>query len=304
MDKNWTASKMPRLDGKRAVVTGGNAGIGYHLALELSRAGAEVVIPARDAARGNGARERILAEAPGARVTVESLDLASLASVRAFAGRMRAEGRPLDLLLNNAGIMSLPTLQLTEDGYERQFGTNHLGHFALTGLLLPLLLQAPGARVVTVSSGLAAFARIDFDDLQSEKRYRPQGAYEVSKLANLYFTLELDRRAPPGLVSVAAHPGVAATDLPQSGPRWLYKRIFQHPSRAALSPLYAAVGAEVRGGEYYGPCGPLSFSGPPTQVKYPKRALDEATARELWRRSEALTGVTFDLEVAPLRRAS
>jgi NAD(P)-dependent dehydrogenase (short-subunit alcohol dehydrogenase family) len=293
MQKNWSASHMPRLDGKLAIVTGANRGIGFHIALELARAGAEVLLPSRDARRGAEARDQLLAAVPSARVTLEELDLGSLASVRGFASRVVATHRPLHLLVNNAGIMSLPKRELTPDGHERQFATNHLGHFALTGLLLPLLRRAPASRVVTMSSGLAALGRLDFDNLQGEKRYSPQGAYEVSKLANLLFMRELHRRAPPGLTSVGAHPGMARTDLPQSGPIWLHQRLSQPASQGALAPLYAAVGDGVVGGDYFGPSRWFNMSGPPQKVSLPKRALEEAVARELWERSEALTGVTF-----------
>jgi NAD(P)-dependent dehydrogenase (short-subunit alcohol dehydrogenase family) len=296
MEKNWSSKQIPRLEGKLAVVTGANRGLGFHTALELARAGAEVIMAGRDATRGAEARAQLLAEVPRAKASLGELDLASLASVRAFACRLVAAGRPLDILVNNAGIMALPKREVTADGFERQLGTNHLGHFALTGLLLPALGRAPSARVVTVSSGLAALARIDFENLQSEKRYSPQGAYEVSKLANLLFLLELNRRAPRSIVSVGAHPGVASTDLPQSGPVWIHKTISQSPSVGVLSQLYAATGADVGGGDYFGPSHWFELAGPPKKVKFPKRALDEAVASELWKRSESLTGVAFGLE--------
>jgi len=299
MEKNWSAKQMPRQGGKLAIVTGANRGLGYYTSLELARAGAEVIMAARDGKTAADARAQILAEVPAAKLKVEHLDLASLGSVREFANRVAGAHNRLDLLVNNAAVMSLPTRQVTVDNYERQFATNHLGHFALTGLLLPLLCSAPAPRVVTVASGLAAFGRLDFDNLQSEKRYVPQGAYEVSKLANLLFMLELNRRAPPGLLSVGAHPGVASTDLPQSGLVWLHKVASQHPSTGALSQLYAAAGDDVAGGDYFGPRGLLEMYGPPKKTKVTKRALDESNARELWKRSEALTGVSFALEAKP-----
>jgi NAD(P)-dependent dehydrogenase (short-subunit alcohol dehydrogenase family) len=304
MEKNWSAQQMPRLDGMFAIVTGASSGLGYHAALELARAGAEVIMPVRDGKRGVEARARLLAEVPVARVTLETMDLASLASVRSFAERTVGAGRPLDLLVNNAGVMSLPKREVTAEGYERQFGTNHLGHFALTGLLLPVLMRARAPRVVTASSGLAAFGRIDFENLQSGKKYSPQGAYEVSKLANLMFMLELDRRARGGLISVAAHPGLAATDLQTSGFNGWVQSLAAPASAGVLPLLYASAGDDVAGGQYFGPLHwfPCNFFGigtPPVKAKLPKRALDERVAQELWTRSEALTGVTFGLLARP-----
>jgi NAD(P)-dependent dehydrogenase (short-subunit alcohol dehydrogenase family) len=298
MDKNWSARQIPRLDGKRAIVTGANSGIGFHTALELARAGADVILAVRDPSRGQEALAQLVAEAPAAKATLESLDLASLASVRAFAERMVAGGQPLDLLVNNAGVMALPTRELTVDGYERQLATNHLGHFALTGLLWPLLTAARAPRVVTVSSSVTMWARFDIDNLQSEKRYAPMAAYGQSKLANLYFMLELHRRAPGGLISVAAHPGGTATNLQKYQFRLAMKLFGQHASMGALPSLYAAVGDDVRGGTYYGPRNWFGMSGPPTLAKLPRRAHDEQAARQLWARSEELTGVRY-LDDAP-----
>src|SRR5260370_11500231 len=214
MEKTWTRSRMPRQEGGRGVVAGANSGSGFHTVLELARAGAEVTLAVRDLLRGNEALALLEKEAPAAKLPVEQLDLSSLASVRACADRQLAAGRPLHLLINNAGVMALPTRELTADGFERQFGTNHLGHFALTGLLLPLLQAAPSPRVVNLSSSMAWFGRLDLDDLQSERHYKPMSAYSQSKLANLLFTLELQRRGEPsGLTSVAAHPRAAQTNL-------------------------------------------------------------------------------------------
>jgi NAD(P)-dependent dehydrogenase (short-subunit alcohol dehydrogenase family) len=295
MDKNWSAKQMPRLDGKRAIVTGANSGIGYYTALELARAGAEVVLAVRDAGRGGEALAQLQAEVPAARASLESLDLSSLASVRTFAERVLKGGQPLDLLVNNAGIMALPTRELSADGFEKQFATNHLGHFALTGLLLPLLTRAAAPRVVTVSSSVTMWAHLALDNLQSERRYAPMGSYGQSKLANLYFMLELARRAPGNLVSVASHPGGTATNLQKYQFKFAVKLFGQHASMGALPSLYAAVGADVRGGQYYGPRNWFGMSGPPTLAKLPKRALDATLARELWDRSEQLTGVHFAL---------
>jgi NAD(P)-dependent dehydrogenase (short-subunit alcohol dehydrogenase family) len=294
MNKNWSTKHMPRLDGKLAIVTGANRGLGYHTALELARAGAEVIMAGRDAARTNEARSQIIAHVPAAKLQVENLDLSSLASIRAFTTQFLESGRALDILINNAGVMSIATRETTVDGFERQFGINHLGPFALTGALLPALRRSPGARVVALSSNLAKLAKIDFDNLQSEKSYSPQGAYCVSKLANQLFMLELHRRAPAGLLSVGAHPGVASTDLAQTGPGlWFIKKIAQPPSIGALSQLYAAVGEDVTGGEYFGPSRWMEMAGPPMRAKPAKRAFDAAAAQELWAKSETLTGVQY-----------
>src|SRR3954451_12678805 len=219
----WTARDVPDQGGRRVVVTGANSGIGFHAARELAAHGADVTLAVRDVARGEAASARMTGT-----VAVERLDLADLASVRAFAARF--EG-PLDLLVNNAGVMA-PPLRRTADGFELQLGTNHLGHFALTGVLLGALRARPGARVVTVSSNAHKAGRIDFDDLQGERRYRRWRAYGQSKLANLLFMFELDRRARDAgldLVSVAAHPGYAATNLQFNAPP-LHERLVMRVS--------------------------------------------------------------------------
>ncbi len=233
---NWTAGQMPSQAGKTALVTGANSGIGYQAALELARHGAHVLLGCRSAAKGQAALERLRREAGGgASAEVVELDMASLASIRAFAagfaargaalttptGNDRPSGTALDLLINNAGVMALPTRELTEDGFERQFGTNHLGHFALTGLLMPALLAAPAPRVVTVASLAHRDGKIEFDNLQSERRYKPWEAYGASKLANILFAKELDRRARAAhsrLLSLAVHPGVSMTNIFANGP--------------------------------------------------------------------------------------
>lgn len=206
--RGWTADDIPDMAGRRAIVTGANSGIGYHTALQLARHGASVVLACRSAERGLRAFERVKAAAPDAAITLGSLDLADLSSVRRFAAEQQ---EPLDILVNNAGVMAIPR-RTTADGFEMQFGTNHLGHFALTGLLLPALQAAPSPRVVTVTSGVAWTGRLRFDDLQGERGYRRWAAYGQAKLANLLFAKELDRRVS-GLTSVAAHPGYAATNL-------------------------------------------------------------------------------------------
>ena len=296
MGSEWSAAQMPRLAGRRAVVTGATRGwLGLGTALELARAGAQVTLTARTEESGQEACARIAAQVPGAQVSWAWLDLASLASVRRFADERLARGEPLELLINNAGVMSLPTRQLTTDGFETQFGVNHLGHFALTGLLLPLLRKAPGARVVSLSSNLARLAKLDFANLQSEQRYSSQGAYEVSKLASLLFTRELHRRAPSDLLSVGAHPGIASTDLGRGFSGWIQKHLSQPAARGALSQLYAATAPDVAGGELYGPSGWLAMSGPPHHASLFPKALDPVAAERLWAVSEELTGVRYAL---------
>ncbi len=300
----WSAADIPPLAGRTAVVTGANSGLGFAAALELARHGADVTMLARDPVRGGAAVDRVRDAVADARVALAVADLADLSSVRSFASTWLAGGAPIDILVNNAGVMALPR-ELTTDGFERQFATNHLGHFALTGLLLPTLRQRPGSRIVTVSSAVAQFGRIDFDDLQGERRYWRWEAYAQSKLANLLFAFELDRRAA-GLVSVAAHPGFAATNLQAASPRrqghrWRAEavtfgaRLFGQPAAAGALPLlYAATAAEVHGGDYYGPGGPWSLRGHPTLVAPPPRALDAELATRLWTVSERLTGVAID----------
>jgi NAD(P)-dependent dehydrogenase (short-subunit alcohol dehydrogenase family) len=294
MKEGWSARDIPRLVDSIAVVTGANSGIGYVTALELGRAGATVILGCRDPARGATALERLKAGAPSASFVLEALDLSSLASVRTFAEHVRARYPRLDLLVNNAGIMAIPDRRLTPDGFEIQFGTNHLGHFALTGLLFDRLLAAPAPRVVTVSSGVAAWAKLDLDNLQSERRYTPMGAYGQSKLANLLFMRELDRRARPGpLVSVAAHPGATVTNLQQFAFARTVRLVGQPPESGALPSLYGATAPGVSGGSYFGPRGWFGLAGPPTLVSLPRQARSVELARRLWASSETLTGVPF-----------
>ena len=294
MKANWSAREIPALRGKRAIVTGANSGIGFHTALELARAGADVVLAVRDAARGSEARSKIVREVPDARVALGALDLASLASVRAFGDRERAGGLPLDLLVNNAGVMAVPKRETTPDGFERQMATNHLGHFALTGLLLPLLRAARGPRVVTVSSAVAYVGRVDLANLQSEARYSPMRAYAQTKLANLLFMKELDRRhGLSGITSVAAHPGSTVTNLQRYAFARITRLIGQSADRGALPTLYAAVEDDVGGGMFFGPRDRFGAVGPPAMASLPRAALDAGLASLLWRRSEQLTGVTY-----------
>ena len=307
----WTADDIPDQPGKTVLVTGGNSGLGYETVLQLARKGARVLLAARDRGRGTAALERLGAEAPGNQAELAQIDLADLTSVERFAAGFLAGGEGLDLLINNAGVMAIPHRETTAQGYERQFGTNHLGHFALTGRLLPALARRPGSRVVTVSSNRHKSAHgIDFDDLQAEHGYRPWGAYDQSKLANAMFVLELDRRlraAGLDIVSAGAHPGFAHTNLQVSGPRsggtslvargmGLATRLFAQPARdGALPTLYAATAADVHGGEYFGPDGPGEMRGHyPKLVQFSAAAHDQAAAARLWAVSEELTGVTFE----------
>ncbi len=293
----WTTSDIPSQIGKLAVVTGANSGIGWYTALELARAGAEVILTARTHTKGRDAVERIQRELPHAKARFEILDLASLGSVSMFAARIAGEAK-LDLLVNNAGVMAVPTRQVTEDGFELQFGTNYLGPFALTRLLMPVLGRAPTPRVTTISSGAAnmGMRRINFDDLQWEKSYGPWKAYCQSKLADLMLMLELGRRN--GLSSNAAHPGYARTNLQTSGPgreqnaveKIMASFMSQDAAQGALPTLRAATALDAGSGSYYGPDRMFGLKGDPVAIKIPKPALDEAAARRLWEVSEALTG--------------
>jgi NAD(P)-dependent dehydrogenase (short-subunit alcohol dehydrogenase family) len=290
----WTAADMPDQAGKTAVVTGANSGLGLVISRELARAGATVVMACRNVKKG----ERAAAEV-GKRAQLEALDLADLDSVRDFAGRL-SEAR-VDVLVNNAGVMA-PPRRLTADGFESQFGTNHLGHFALTGLLVPKLLAAPEPRVVTMSSGGHRMGRINFDDLHGERRYNNWLAYGQSKLANLLFAFELQRRADGQLQSLAAHPGYSATNLQFAGPARWYERasmaltnrlIAQGADQGALPALYAATVTDVPGGSYIGPDGFLEARGHPHLVTAAGKAYDPEVAARLWEVSEALTGVRY-----------
>ena len=312
----WTSDDIPDQSGKTVLVTGGNSGLGYETVLQLARKGARVLMAARDRARGTAALERLGAEAPGSQAELAQIDLADLTSVERFADGFLAGGQELDVLINNAGVMAIPHRETTAQGYERQFGTNHLGHFALTGRLLPVLARPAGRRVVTVSSNRHKSAKdIDFDDLQGERSYRPWGAYDQSKLANAMFVLELDRRlraAGLDIVSAGAHPGFAHTNLQVSGPRsggtslvarvmGLATRLFAQPARdGALPTLYAATAGNVHGGDYFGPDGRGEMRGHhPKLVQFSAAAHDQAAAARLWAVSEELTGVTFEALAAP-----
>ena len=305
---DWTTNDIPDQTGRRAVVTGPNSGVGYETALALAGAGAEVILAGRSEPKGRDALTRIKAVHPRANVRFERLDLASLASVAACADRLTAVGAPIDLLVNNAGVMGLPRRQVTEDGFERQFQTNHLGHFALTGRLLPLLRRGRSPRVVSLSSLAARRAAIDFDDLQGERTYGPYRAYQQSKLATLMFAIELQRRSDAngwGLLSDAAHPGWAMTNIFANGPgargnklaKWVAGLVSpvlgQSGAAGALPVLYAATAPDAKPAGYYGPTGFIELKGPPGVAKVPAQANDRGVAARLWEVSEQLTGVTF-----------
>jgi NAD(P)-dependent dehydrogenase (short-subunit alcohol dehydrogenase family) len=301
----WTAADIPDQSGRTAIVTGANSGLGLATARELARAGASVWIASRSEDRARGAMQLIRNVVSDADLTVGLLDLADLSSVRAFAESFAAPGRQLDLLVNNAGIMAAPR-RLTRDGFESQFGTNHLGHFALTGLLLPALLKSSAPRVVTVSSALHRSGTMNFDDLQGERKYSRWGAYGQSKLANLMFCFELQRRAVSAgseLLSLAAHPGYAATNLQFAAPdrfyekayMWVGNRLFaQSADMGALPTLYAATVPDLPGGTYVGPGGRAEQRGYPKVVTAAGKAYDESAWRRLWEVSEELTGVHYE----------
>jgi len=299
MSARWTIEDMPGQQGRLAVVTGANTGLGFETAQALAARGASVVLAVRNVEKGKQAAARIAAAAPGATVTVQELDLSSLDSVRAAAAELRAGHPGIDLLICNAGVM-YPPKQTTDDGFELQFGTNHLGHFALTGLLLDQMLPVPGSRVVTVSSvGHRMQARINFDDLQWERSYSRVRAYGQSKLANLMFTYELQRRLSGAgtTIAVAAHPGFAATELMRHTPAAaVVTPLFsQDAAMGALPVLRAATDPSVLGGQYYGPRGFLGLRGYPKLAASSRRSHDEAVQRRLWAVSEELTGVTFPI---------
>lgn len=302
----WTVNSIPSQKGRRVLLTGANSGLGFQAALELARKGAEIILPARSRAKAEDAVARIRAQLPDAQLVPAVLDLASLASVREFAAFFagRFPGESIDLLINNAGVMALPTREVTEDGFERQFATNFLGPFALTALLFPQLKSRAGTRVVCLGSVVVHDARIDFDNLQSERRYGPfTETYSQSKLADVVFALELQRRlsaAKSPIASMAAHPGLSATNLTQNM-SWLLRSIApivmpligQSAAQGALPELYAATAPEAAPGGYYGPDGRKEQRGHPVPARLPPAASDAALARRLWDTAERLTGVEF-----------
>jgi NAD(P)-dependent dehydrogenase (short-subunit alcohol dehydrogenase family) len=302
----WRPQRMPPQQGRLAIVTGANSGIGYQAARYLSGAGATVILACRNRAKGEAARAQIIARQPSAMVEVRILDVADLDSVRRFAAGFLSQDKPLDLLINNAGVMAIPERRTTPQGFEMQFGTNHLGHFALTGLLLPALLRQPNSRAVTVASIAHKGGKLNFDDLNAERRYDPRRAYQQSKLANVVFGLELDRRLrarAANTMSVIAHPGVAVTNIVSNGMgtglrgrivNALMPFVAQSDDRGSWPLLYAATSPDAHGGGYYGPDGIAEIKGTPTEVKPKPHATDEAAGKRLWEISETLTGVRYD----------
>jgi len=306
---SWRAEDIPNLTGRVAVVTGANSGLGFEAARALARKGATVVLACRDFARGREAAAIIVAESPGAVVDLMRLDLASLASIRAFAVDLAGRQARIDILLCSAGVMATPR-RTTEDGFELQFGTNHLGHFALTGLLLPLVLAAPASRIVSVASVAEKFGTIHFDDLMGERRYGRWEAYCQSKLANVLFIYELQRRltrAGARTIAAVAHPGFAATglrnELRAKEPSWLQRNlahlaeaVSQSAEMGVLPQLYAATAPDIVGGAYYGPDGFLERAGHPKRTGSSPASRDETAARRLWEVSETFTGVSYDAQ--------
>ncbi|GAA2258179.1 oxidoreductase [Streptomyces ruber] len=303
----WSTGDIPDQTGRTAVVTGANSGIGYVTARELARRGARVVLACRSEVRGTEAGDRLAREVPGARAEFVRLDLGDLDSVREFAAACRKRYEGIGLLVNNAGVMALPRGR-TADGHETHFAVNHLGHFALTGLLLPALLDKPGARVVTLSSFMHALANIDITDLDSRRSYGRWTAYARSKTANLLFTHELARRLAAtgsGVVAAAAHPGYARTNLQTAAPRlrgrrmservWQFgNRVVAQPAEAgALPALYAATAPDVRPDDFVGPSF-LGWRGAPARSRRAPWTLDDRAGELLWEASERLTGVTYE----------
>jgi len=302
------------LTGKRAIVTGANSGLGLELARRLARAGAQVTLAVRNADKGIEAMAKLTAENLDARLELHLVDLSSLASVGAFADAILKDGHPLDILVNNAGVMMPPRREVTEDGFELQFQSNYLGHFALTAELLPLLRQAGTSRVVTLSSIYARAGRLEWDNLQSERSYRPGAAYGLSKLAALMFARELDKRSMAagwGILASSAHPGATITNLQSAGPlrgrdpRGLRARLgglqyrvpglYQKVDQGVLPALFAATSPEAQGGGYYGPSGPQELTGGPVPARVPKRALSPSDSARLWAVSEELSGTAFPM---------
>ena len=319
--KTWTATDIPSQRGRLAVITGATGGLGYETALALAGAGARVVLTGRNPIKGAAALESIRAVHPSAAISYETLDLGSLASVHDFAERFKRKHESLQILVNNGGVMAPPKRHVTADGFELQFGTNYLSHFALTAQLLPLLSQARPARVVNLSSIAHRFgASIHFDDVNWQHRYQAFAAYGQSKLAMLMFTFELQRRSDAhgfGLLSLAAHPGLASTALFGNGQRlggnvkpgwlqtvsgWLPAMLAQSASDGALSTLYAATSPTAAKAGYYGPTGFMELKGPVGEATVAPRARDRAVAAELWKVSETLTGVQWPTEPAVVAR--
>ena len=308
--REWTCADIPPQAGRQAIVTGGSSGLGYEIALGLARAGTDVILAGRDGAKARSALSKIRSLAPAAVVRFEKLDLADLGSVSDFAKRTTAQKYPLDLLINNAGIMAEGARRVTVDGFEMQMGTNYLGHFALTGRLLPLLQRSRKPRLVQVSSLAQRQGSIDFEDFQLVRKYSPWKAYCQSKLSMLMFAMELQRRSDAGgwrLLSTAAHPGylrTGSTAYARSARYRIAKMGFmllpllsQSAAEGALPALYAATSPDALPGGYYGATGGFEMVGPPGPVEIGERARDAAMARRLWEISEELTGVKWPVSV-------
>jgi len=314
MGDTWTLADIPSQAGKRVLITGANSGIGYRAALPLARKGAHIILACRNRRRGEAALTRLVTDAPGSSIELAILDLASLSSVRTFAARELDQRRPLHLLINNAGVMAPPKRLQTADGFEMQFGTNVLGHFALTGLLLPALQQAAAEsatapRIITIASIAHKRGRLNFDDLQGRQNYSPMKAYQQSKLANLMLALEMDRRlraTGSNILSIAAHPGVANTNLFQTGEHsavenaarkvlgHLIGALLNTEAEGALPTLYAATVSPAAGGSYFGPQGFREMCGDEIgTAKIAPQAQDTAAAARLWETCESLTGIKF-----------
>lgn len=305
MKRNWTAEDIPSLKDRSVVITG-TGGIGYETALEMTRAGAEVIMAGRNKDKGEEAVRKINSLKPIGNIRFEALDLADLKSIKAFGERIQAQCKSLDILINNAAVMNPPQRKVTKDGFELQMGTNYLGHFALTAHMLPLLQKGDKPRVVTLSSIANRQGAINFNDLQSEHSYTPMVAYAQSKLACLMFAFELQRRSDAadwGISSMAAHPGISRTELIPNGrgknsPEGMIRRLlpilFQPAAHGAWPALYAATAEDATGGTYYGPSRMSETRGYPTVAKIAPQANDAAVASKLWEESEKLTNVTFN----------
>lgn len=306
---HWTVSDIPSQHGRTAVVTG-TGGLGLQTAIALAKAGANVIVAGRNQLKGMAALNQISKTVANANVAYMTLDLASLASIEAFVQQIQASHSSIDILINNAAVMTPPKWQATTDGFELQFGTNYLGHFALTAGLLPLLRRGNEPRVVTLSSIAARSGAINFGDLQSQKDYKPMSAYSQSKLACLMFARELQRQSDAanwGIQSIASHPGISRTDLliNSAGPwsaqgmarRFLWF-LFQPAPQGALPTLFAATSAQANGGAYYGPDKLSELRGNPASAKFPPQSLDESACARLWVESEILTGVVYPSDLA------
>ena len=303
MSKGWTSLDIPSQCDKRVLVTGATSGIGWHAALELARAGARVLIPGRTQEKANSAARRIRQIVPDAKLDTGLLNLADLASVKDFATQQLRDGRPLDILLNNAGVMALPKRRLSVDGFEMQFATNVLGHFALTGLLFPLLVPSSAPRVVSVSS-MAHIngGPVPVEDLNSDQSYKPMRAYSKTKLELMLFVQELQRRAGSRLLSVSCHPGYARTNLQFHGPSILIKLasvamlpLSQNAASGAQPSLFAATSPEAKPAGYYGPSQLFGIRGPVREAKPAKDAVNEQAAKQLFDKLEQLSGVRYKL---------